>query len=238
MSVVVIEAPTLGEGWLATSRAILETGALAAYDGQATRELALLTVAVRQTGRPATSGHPQSRSATRSGSRGCTRTSSCKGGVRARRSPERGYGPALQLRGPTPPVAGDVVREHRVGRRTGCGSTSAPGRSATTHDAAATLRHGVHPLREHARLLAARRSARAGGLRPQSRLRQEGLAKPCQTRTPTAEARQDRSSASPCRLTRPRARATPAPRMQRAAAWALCDGRGSSATSLLRTGGA
>jgi thymidylate synthase len=46
MSIVVIEAPTLGEGWLAVSRAILEDGALATYDGQATRELALLTLHV------------------------------------------------------------------------------------------------------------------------------------------------------------------------------------------------
>ena len=40
MSIVVVEAPTLGEGWLSTSRAILERGAVASYDGQATRELA------------------------------------------------------------------------------------------------------------------------------------------------------------------------------------------------------
>jgi thymidylate synthase len=46
MGIVVVDAPTLGEGWLAVSRAILERGALAAYDGQRTRELALLTLAV------------------------------------------------------------------------------------------------------------------------------------------------------------------------------------------------
>ena len=46
MSIVVIEAPTLGEGWLHTSRTILEQGALADYDGQPTRELALLTLEV------------------------------------------------------------------------------------------------------------------------------------------------------------------------------------------------
>ena len=48
MSIDVIEARTLGEGWLETSRAILERGALAAYDGQATRELSLLTLTVAQ----------------------------------------------------------------------------------------------------------------------------------------------------------------------------------------------
>jgi thymidylate synthase len=48
VSIVVVEAPTLGEGWLSTSRAILERGAVASYDGQATRELALLTLAVER----------------------------------------------------------------------------------------------------------------------------------------------------------------------------------------------
>jgi thymidylate synthase len=46
MGIVVVESPTLGEGWLAVSRAILEDGALAEYDGQRTRELALLTLDV------------------------------------------------------------------------------------------------------------------------------------------------------------------------------------------------
>jgi thymidylate synthase len=46
MSIIVVEAPTLGEGWLRASRAILERGALASYDDQPTRELALLTLAV------------------------------------------------------------------------------------------------------------------------------------------------------------------------------------------------
>ena len=46
MGIVVVESPTLGEGWLSTSRAILEQGALATYDGQRTRELTLLTLAV------------------------------------------------------------------------------------------------------------------------------------------------------------------------------------------------
>ena len=46
MGIVVVESPTLGEGWLAVSRAILEDGAFAVYDGQRTRELALLTLAV------------------------------------------------------------------------------------------------------------------------------------------------------------------------------------------------
>ena len=36
MSIVLIEAPTLGEGWLGTSRAILEDGALERYDGRVT----------------------------------------------------------------------------------------------------------------------------------------------------------------------------------------------------------
>jgi thymidylate synthase len=48
MGIVAVEAHTLGEGWLAVSRAILEDGALAVYDGQRTRELALLTLVVAQ----------------------------------------------------------------------------------------------------------------------------------------------------------------------------------------------
>jgi thymidylate synthase len=48
MSIVVVEAPTLGEGWLRTSCAILERGALERYDGQVTRELALLTLTVER----------------------------------------------------------------------------------------------------------------------------------------------------------------------------------------------
>jgi thymidylate synthase len=41
-----IEAPTLGEAWLEVSRAVLEHGDPAAYDGEATCELALVTVVV------------------------------------------------------------------------------------------------------------------------------------------------------------------------------------------------
>ena len=48
MSIVTIESPTLGEGWLRTSRTILEQGALADYDDRPTRELALLTLSVEQ----------------------------------------------------------------------------------------------------------------------------------------------------------------------------------------------
>ena len=48
MSLVVIESPSLGEGWLEASRAILERGALARYDEQLTRELALLTLVIKR----------------------------------------------------------------------------------------------------------------------------------------------------------------------------------------------
>jgi len=41
-----VDARTLGEGWLEVSRRILDGGAEAAYDGQATRELALVTLTV------------------------------------------------------------------------------------------------------------------------------------------------------------------------------------------------
>ena len=48
MAVTVIEAETLGAGWLRTSRAILERGVDTGYDGQPTRELALLTLVVER----------------------------------------------------------------------------------------------------------------------------------------------------------------------------------------------
>ena len=48
MSIVVLESQTLGQGWLRASRAILEAGAPATYDGQPTLELALLTLVVAQ----------------------------------------------------------------------------------------------------------------------------------------------------------------------------------------------
>jgi thymidylate synthase len=46
MSVVVVRSPTLGEGWLDVTRAVLEDGARASYDEQRTRELALVTLVV------------------------------------------------------------------------------------------------------------------------------------------------------------------------------------------------
>jgi thymidylate synthase len=41
-----LQAATLGEGWLLTAREILTSGEVATYDGTATRELVLLTLAV------------------------------------------------------------------------------------------------------------------------------------------------------------------------------------------------
>ena len=46
MSIVVVRSPTLGEGWIDVTRAVLERGAIAVYEGQRTRELALLAVVV------------------------------------------------------------------------------------------------------------------------------------------------------------------------------------------------
>ncbi len=44
--VKLVEAPTLEDGWLAVSRAILDFGADATYDEQVTKELSLLTLTV------------------------------------------------------------------------------------------------------------------------------------------------------------------------------------------------
>ena len=43
-----VETRTLGEGWLEVSRRILEAGAEATYDGQVTKELSLVTLAVAE----------------------------------------------------------------------------------------------------------------------------------------------------------------------------------------------
>jgi thymidylate synthase len=48
LAVTVIESQTIGEAWLDVSRAVLEEGAPATYDGQVTRELALLTLVVAE----------------------------------------------------------------------------------------------------------------------------------------------------------------------------------------------
>jgi thymidylate synthase len=48
VSVAVVEAATLGQGWLAVSREILERGDIATYDGQTTKELALVTLVVER----------------------------------------------------------------------------------------------------------------------------------------------------------------------------------------------
>jgi thymidylate synthase len=63
VAVTVIESQTIGEAWLDVSRAVLEHGGPATYDGEATRELALLTLVVA---RPAADdpivaelGHPE-----------------------------------------------------------------------------------------------------------------------------------------------------------------------------------
>ena len=45
----VVAERSLGEGWLAVSRRILEDGDEAVYDGQTTREVALLTLVVEET---------------------------------------------------------------------------------------------------------------------------------------------------------------------------------------------
>jgi thymidylate synthase len=48
MSIVLIDAPSLGEAWMRVSRMILETGEITAYDQQPTREIALMTIVVER----------------------------------------------------------------------------------------------------------------------------------------------------------------------------------------------
>jgi thymidylate synthase len=46
MSIAVVQSPSLGDGWIDVTRAVLERGTIASYDGQRTRELALLSLVV------------------------------------------------------------------------------------------------------------------------------------------------------------------------------------------------
>jgi thymidylate synthase len=48
MSIAVVQSPTLGEGWIDVTRAVLQRGAIASYDGLRTRELALLSLVVER----------------------------------------------------------------------------------------------------------------------------------------------------------------------------------------------
>jgi thymidylate synthase len=48
MSIAVVQSPSLGDGWIDVTRAVLERGAIASYDGQRTRELALLSLVVER----------------------------------------------------------------------------------------------------------------------------------------------------------------------------------------------
>jgi thymidylate synthase len=48
LGIRVIDTPTLGEAWLAVSRAVLEEGELSVYEAQTTRELALVTLVVER----------------------------------------------------------------------------------------------------------------------------------------------------------------------------------------------
>jgi thymidylate synthase len=48
LGIRVVEARTLGDGWLAVSRAVLDEGELSVYETQTTRELALVTLVVER----------------------------------------------------------------------------------------------------------------------------------------------------------------------------------------------
>jgi thymidylate synthase len=48
MSIAVVQSPSLGDGWIDVTRAVLERGTIASYDGQRTRELALLSLVVER----------------------------------------------------------------------------------------------------------------------------------------------------------------------------------------------
>src|SRR4051812_48970209 len=190
----VVDARTLGEAWLEVSRRILEAGADAAYDGPATKELALVTVRVLQ---PDPAGEliasladPEWLGLVR---RDITQPPPA--------GPPRG-GP------PPPPRLHRARRRGRARRRTllraaaarlrrarsgGLGDRAAARRSRDPvrddHHLPAAQRHDLYPLRLAARLLACPGRARARRLRAFAGLRQEGVRQPRRARAPAARGR-------------------------------------------------
>ena len=147
MSITVIEAPTLGRGWLDVSRAILERGVAATWGGLTTRELPRLTsrVAEPSTDDPviAELGDPD-----------------WLAWMHAnffvhRRVPELGDARSYAHRLFDYGGAGRDQLAWVVDRL----RADPTCRDADHHDLRAARRHHVHAVREHARLLAARGDA-------------------------------------------------------------------------------
>ena len=174
-AVTTVDATTLGECWLRTSAAILEHGSDATYDGLAIKELAHMALSVAS---PIPRTSSSRVSATRPGRAGCTRTSSAPRRSRAR---ER-----AQLRGAPVRLRGQRSRPARVGRRT------APRRPGVAvgddHDLRAAGRHDATSRASACSTSGRRPAPRARRLRPQPRLRQEGLREPRRARAPAGAA--------------------------------------------------
>ena len=165
-TVVVVEAPTLGEGWLRVSRTILEQGELSSYDAQATREVALLTLVVAR---------PESTDP----------VIAELGDADWLEWMHRNFWStdAVAELGDAQSYATRLFDYGRTGRdQIAWVDRTAPPRPGVTiggdHDVPAAHRHELDPVRQPPRLLDRRRRARARRLRPQPRLRQVGLRQP------------------------------------------------------------
>jgi hypothetical protein len=170
VSIVVVESPTLGEGWLRTSRAILERGALERYDDQPTRELALLTLVVE---RPSSDDPLIAELGDAEWLAWMHENFFVQKDV-AELGNAKSYAVRLfNYAGTGRDQIAWVVERLRVDPA--C-------RSASVDDLPAADRHDVHPVREFARLLDPKRRARARRVRAQPRLRQEGLWQPRRAR--------------------------------------------------------
>ena len=160
VAVTTIEAGTLGQGWLAVSRAVLERGAAASWGGLEMREVAGLTLAVE---RPDTDD-PVIARAGRSGVAGLD--------ARQLLRPQ-GRAPSSAARAATPRGCSTTAAAAATswpGWSSGCAPTDVPRRD--DHDVRAALRHVVHPVRRACSTSGGRRRARPRGLRARARLRQ------------------------------------------------------------------
>ena len=173
-----IEAETLGQGWLAVSRAVLERGVAASWGGLETREVAGLTLAVE---RPDTDDPIIARLGDPAWLAWMHDNFFVRKGV-AELGGARSYASRLFDYGATGrDQLAWVVDRLRA--------------DPTCRDATITTFEPLTdtsyiPCVEHARLLAARRRRRPRRLRPRPRLRQEGVRQPRRARPPAGARRQ------------------------------------------------
>ena len=177
MALTLIDAPSLGAGWLRVARVVLEEGMTASWGGLATREVALLSLVVE---RPASNDAVIAELGDPDWLEWMHENFFVQGGVA-----ELGR---TELRGAALRLRKQRTRPARLGGEPARGRSGLPRRD--DHDVRAPHRRELRPLCEHARLLAPPRGGgRARRVRAQPRLRQEGVRKPRRARPPSGARR-------------------------------------------------